>query len=1291
MSPPHCAPGLCPDPVQKGNRARWYPPTGKYCVPIGGDAGAAATAADGTDKGLPELYVHNSITEELDLFRPRVGRTVTWYNCGPTVYDACHMGHARAYLTFDILRRILEDYFNFDVLYQVNITDVDDKIILRARQNKLVADYMAEAVSKKDFADVQSYVNMAMASMKAKLEAKVEKLKEPLPDNAVSKDVSDRKEELKVAELKWNNYVTMEVAVKEVNVTPTGGDDNVVAGIEALLGAARDALAEQLDKDRGTTVTDRKIFEDHARRFEREYFEDMTALGVKEPDVITRVTEYVPQIVDYVKGIIDNGCAYESNGSVYFDTNSFKAKGFDYRKLKPGEETTAEEMAEGEGALAGGASEKKHQNDFALWKASKPGEPSWDSPWGPGRPGWHIECSAMASDVIGENLDIHGGGVDLKFPHHDNEMAQAEAYHQCCQWVNYFFHAGHLDIQGLKMSKSLKNFITIRQALKEHTARQLRLMFLMQPWDKSMNYSDQTVGDAKAKEKYFKNFFGSVKSVLRTDFVAETQGWTDEDRALWEALESVEKKVHASLLDNFKTFEAIQHLVDLVQNCNKYLSTDTKPKIILVQKVAIYVTKILRVFGVVEGSDIIGFSDSGAGGEGASKEDIAAPFVDAFVEFRQQIRTAAKGKVESSTYLKICDDIRDNDLAGLGIRVEDSGESSVWKMDDPEVIRKEVAEKRQKAEEAAAKKHRAKLDRAEADLSKARQSSIPPSDMFKVGAHAEKWGSYDENGKPTTTKAGEPIPKSQSKNIAKEAKNQEKAYDKLVKAAGDGGINAYISKLEKDLAALKLGPSDAPQKSSGASSAGWVDPAANLPPRKESDSMGSLDIPASSLYGCQTQRSLMNFPIGGSESKMPLEVVYAMALVKKCCAEYHAEIGVMDKQVAGAISQAANEVMAGRHDRHFPLVTFQTGSGTQTNMNVNEVLSNRAIQILGGQVGSKSPVHPNDHVNKGQSSNDSFPTAMHIALAKMITEITLPGMKVLHKALKVKSETYADIVKIGRTHCQDATPLTLGQEFGGYAQQVEYGIERLQASMPAIYRLALGGTAVGTGLNTVKGYDIAIAKKIAESSGMPFVTAKNKFEALAAHDSLVEISGVLNTIACGLNKIANDLRLLGSGPRCGLGELSLPANEPGSSIMPGKVNPTQCEAMTMVCAQVMGNHVAVTMGGATGHFELNVFKPLMVANCLQSARLIGDASSTFTTNCVDGLEANTTRINELMNASLMLVTALNPHIGYDKASEIAKKAHKEGTTLKEAAVNSGYLSAEQFDEWIVPIDMIGPK
>mmetsp|Transcript_5130 Transcript_5130/g.6628 ORF Transcript_5130/g.6628 Transcript_5130/m.6628 type:complete len:473 (-) Transcript_5130:797-2215(-) len=464
-----------------------------------------------------------------------------------------------------------------------------------------------------------------------------------------------------------------------------------------------------------------------------------------------------------------------------------------------------------------------------------------------------------------------------------------------------------------------------------------------------------------------------------------------------------------------------------------------------------------------------------------------------------------------------------------------------------------------------------------------------------------------------------------------------------------------------------------------------------LPSRQESDSFGSLDIPPGKLWGAQTQRSIQNFPIGSIESRMPLPIVYAQATVKKCCALYNKSAGKISPEIADAIAKAADEVISGKLDDHFPLVIYQTGSGTQTNMNVNEVLANRAIQFLGGEVGSKSPVHPNDHCNMGQSSNDSFPTAMHIACAKVVSEITIPGLERLLEALKDKSKEFEKIIKIGRTHCQDATPMTLGQEFGGYAQQVAYGIDRVKTSLPSLYRLALGGTAVGTGLNTTKGYDVAIAELIAQETCLPFVTAPNKFESLAAHDSIVEISGALNVVAVSLNKIANDIRLLGSGPRCGLGEISLPENEPGSSIMPGKVNPTQCEALTMVCAQVMGNNVAITVGGAQGHFELNVFKPVMTANLLNSARIIGDSSTCFTNNCVVGIKPNTERIHELLHGSLMLVTALNPYIGYDKASVIAKTAHKNKTTLKEAAVASGFLTAEQFDLWIKPETMIQPK
>lgn len=466
-----------------------------------------------------------------------------------------------------------------------------------------------------------------------------------------------------------------------------------------------------------------------------------------------------------------------------------------------------------------------------------------------------------------------------------------------------------------------------------------------------------------------------------------------------------------------------------------------------------------------------------------------------------------------------------------------------------------------------------------------------------------------------------------------------------------------------------------------------------LSTRTETDAFGPLEVPSEALYGAQTARSLRNFDIGGAAARMPLPVVHAQGLLKKCVAKYNVRHGKLTQEIGDAIVKAADEVINGKLDDHFPLVVFQTGSGTQTNMNVNEVISNRAIQLLGGEVGSKTPVHPNDHVNMGQSSNDSFPTAMHIAAVTELSRDLIPSLKTLHEGLDAKATEFKDIIKIGRTHCQDATPLTLGQVFSGYAKQIEYGIARVESSIPALSRLALGGTAVGTGLNTLKGYDVEIANLISEETGLNFVTAPNKFEALAAHDSLVEASGALNTLACSLNKIANDLRLLGSGPRSGLGEISLPENEPGSSIMPGKVNPTQCEAMTMVAAQVAGNHVAVTFGGATGHFELNVFKPLMIANLLSSARLIADASRSFNKNCVVGITANKGRIDELMNSSLMLVTALNPHIGYDKASQIAKKAHKDGTTLIEAGGPDGlgFFTREQFREWVKPGDMIAPK
>lgn len=459
--------------------------------------------------------------------------------------------------------------------------------------------------------------------------------------------------------------------------------------------------------------------------------------------------------------------------------------------------------------------------------------------------------------------------------------------------------------------------------------------------------------------------------------------------------------------------------------------------------------------------------------------------------------------------------------------------------------------------------------------------------------------------------------------------------------------------------------------------------------RSESDSFGVLEVPSDKYWGAQTQRSLINFPIGWE--KQPVAIVRALGVIKKACAQANIELGSIDPEIGNAIVDAAGEVVEGKLDDHFPLVVWQTGSGTQSNMNANEVIANRAIEMLGGEIGSKSPVHPNDHCNMGQSSNDTFPTAMHIAIATMARDVLLPGLKKLHDALSEKAKSFEDIIKIGRTHTQDATPITLGQEFSGYAFQIEQGIARVEHALKNIYALAQGGTAVGTGLNTKKGWAEKVAANMAKISDLPFYTAPNKFEALAAHDALIEISGALKTVAASEFKIANDIRLLGSGPRCGLGELVLPENEPGSSIMPGKVNPTQCEALTQVCAHVMGNDAAVGFAGSQGHFELNVYKPMMAYNVLQSMQLLGDASVSFVDKCVVGIRPDEDRISKLMWESLMLVTALAPEIGYDNATKVAKTAHKNGTTLKEEAIGLGFVDEETFDKVVRPEQMLGPK
>ena len=459
--------------------------------------------------------------------------------------------------------------------------------------------------------------------------------------------------------------------------------------------------------------------------------------------------------------------------------------------------------------------------------------------------------------------------------------------------------------------------------------------------------------------------------------------------------------------------------------------------------------------------------------------------------------------------------------------------------------------------------------------------------------------------------------------------------------------------------------------------------------RIETDSMGEIEVPANRYYGAQTARSLIHFDIG--EETMPRELIRGMGVLKKASALVNAELGLMPENIKQLVCKAAEEVIEGKLDDHFPLRVWQTGSGTQSNMNSNEVIANRGIELAGGVIGSKDPVHPNDHVNMGQSSNDTFPTAMHIAAVERIRDALLPSLSTLANSFKKKATEFKDIIKIGRTHLMDATPLTLGQEFSGYTTQLEYSIDRINGCMPRMYQIALGGTAVGTGLNSHRDFPEKVAQKIAEITDCPFVTAPNKFESLAAHDAIVETSGTLKTIACSLMKIANDIRWLGSGPRCGIGEVILPANEPGSSIMPGKVNPTQSEAMTMVAAQVIGNDTAINIGGSSGNFELNVFKPVMIYNLLQSIRLLADSCRSFNDHCVVGIEPNKTQIEKHLNGSLMLVTALNPHIGYDNAAKVAKKAYQENTTLKESAVALGLLTADEFEEKVRPEKMTGPK
>jgi len=918
----------------------------------------------GVDVGL---RVHNTLTDQSDPvpFIPGRGRRVLWYTCGPTVYDACHMGHARAYLTFDILRRIIEDYFRYEVLYQINITDIDDKIILRARRNKLLADFKAEHAA--DYAAVESAVGASLDAKGQKLDKKMAALAATeLPADAPSREREMHETEKAAAALKKRQFDDIAASVATIREVAAGGGGAASSILEAVcsdagvastsaaalerelveqtvalneeLEAARDALdksdaakakrlaeltqqaarlgsllarlkalaaasespiealfrfagselGETLDAEKGSTVTDHQIFNAHARFWEKAYLDDMAALGVKDPDVMTRVTEYVPQIIEFVQKIVDKGLAYKGgSGSVYLDIDAFKTQGHHYRKLSPfSGDTSAADMAEGEGELAGEAAEKKNPNDFALWKSSKPGEPAWPSPWGTGRPGWHIECSVVAGDILGANMDIHAGGSDLKFPHHDNELAQSEAYYGHHQWVNYFFHAGHLHIKGLKMSKSLKNFITIRQALQEHSARQIRLMFLMQPWDRPMNFSDQTVGAAKSKEAQFKNFFGTVKALIRSKWLDEEVGWRsrEEDRALYDQIADCQSKCHHGFCDNFNTPQVVDALSSLVTYCNNYLSRPppAAPAVYLVQKAAVYITQILKVVGVAEGADDIGFPVSSAG----SEAEVEGP-LDALTEFRDAVRSIArkKGPVEEilgacdavadkvqasapaaarlsdqvakvladfagairaaaagghGAVLTACDHVRDDALTAIGVRLEDAtreGQSSTWKLDDPETLMKEVAARRAEAEERAKQAKAKAAAKLQQEVDKLTAGSADPFETLKPDlqleggalsqADVEAWVGMQPppkaKGKPTPewldasraatekqapflkkladSSEGKLTEKAISKRLDSVLKKKE-ALDKQCEEYASKGGAAYLAKKKEELAAM---------------------------------------------------------------------------------------------------------------------------------------------------------------------------------------------------------------------------------------------------------------------------------------------------------------------------------------------------------------------------------------------------------------------------------------------------------------------------------------------------------
>lgn len=791
---------------------------------------ANSCAAVAAEPSGSRLVLYNSLADAKVPFIPAAGadsRQVTWYGCGPTVYDSAHLGHARNYVTFDILRRVMEDYFGYNILFVMNVTDVDDKIILRARRNHLLKAFREKASDVKEIAEAARAATVAAAEKQAK------KAKAVAAEVAAATDSRQRTELESAVKNEEHKLKKVQEAQQQLEAVLAGGSPT----IDAVLAAAGDQLAEALDAKQGSAVTDHSIYRAHAAKYEREFFEDMDALGVRRPDVITRVVEYIPQIISFVETIAANGMAYESNGSVYFDTTKFRDAGHTYGKNNPAAVGCAAIASESEANFESG--DKRCPQDFALWKAAKLGEPFWDSPWGKGRPGWHIECSAMASAIIGRQMDIHSGGEDLKFPHHDNELAQSEAHFHadgCEQWVNYFLHSGFLEIEGLKMSKSLKNFITIREALQQFTARQLRILFLLQPWNKTMTYGANAASEMRAREGAFKNFFQNVEVALREAAAAEAAGalvtWEEDETALLAAVRDGQDKVHASLLDNINTAGAMDALGAIVKATNLYLSAKQQrqqqqqdrgggtgsgaaagsteaprgavPQAPLLRKAASYVTRILSVFGVVPAAaDSIGLGGAGAecgdGGAGAA-------YLDALSTFRDEVRTLSKAKAPHSDILAACDAMRDGACVEMGVRLEDRPDGkAIWKLDDPAALRAERDARAAAAAEAALKKLANVLAAKRKDVDKYEKLAALPEPQVQL---ADKYGGFDPvSGDPTHDKDGVLLEGKAVDKARKDMDKVRKVREPLVKKLAEDPaflekMKGEVEELTRQLAAL---------------------------------------------------------------------------------------------------------------------------------------------------------------------------------------------------------------------------------------------------------------------------------------------------------------------------------------------------------------------------------------------------------------------------------------------------------------------------------------------------------